>query len=79
MALWKLLSNQKGKLYINILDVSLEKLIFKVHFNVCNKNHRRGYQLDADGEWEEVQGGYLEGAEERKWGSDVILFQLKAY
>lgn len=57
------------KLYINILVVSLEKLILKVHFNVCNdNNHRRGHQLDGDGEWEGLQDGYLEGAEERKWG-----------
>lgn len=57
----------RGKLYINILDVSLEKLILKVHFNVYNdNNHRRGYQLDGDGEWERLQGGYPEGARERK-------------
>lgn len=49
--------------------MSLEKLILKVHFNVCNdNNHRRGHQLDGDGEWEGLQDGYLEGAEERKWG-----------
>lgn len=61
-----------GKNDLNNLDVPPEKHILKAHFNVCNNNnHRRRYQLDGDWEWERVG--------ERKWGSDVILFQLKPY
>lgn len=43
-----------------------------------NNQSEKSYQLaEADGRG--LQGGQLGGAGERKGGSDIIIFQLKAY